>query len=300
MSGIEIRVHWTFFFLVALFVLAGTQPGTRGVPGLLAWLVLIFGCVVVHELAHCVVGRARGAVVHEIVLLPIGGVSKLEHLPENPSDELAMAIAGPAASVALAVLAGLVAWLLRVPLLPIDFVGGSFLAGLFWFNLIVAGFNLLPAFPLDGGRVLRAILERTHDLERATRLAARIGRGVAVALVVVGVFVDWWLAIIGVFVYFGAAAEEAATTIHLRLLGWRVADAMVVDPATARALVEHGSPVVAAADALEDDIPLVVHAPSHALAVSDGGRIVGVLRLEEIERLLAGGTGSAPEGTTPE
>ena len=101
-AGIQIRVHVTFFLLVPLFALAGTQPGGPGAVGAIAWLVVIFACVVVHELAHCLVGRPRGLVVHEIELLPIGGVSKLENLPEDPHDELAMAIAGPLASIGIA------------------------------------------------------------------------------------------------------------------------------------------------------------------------------------------------------
>jgi Zn-dependent protease len=303
---------------------------------MLSWLVLIFASVVVHELSHCFVGRARGAVVHEIVLLPIGGVSKLERLPERPQDELAMAIAGPAASIGLAALAGLVALALGQDLLPIDFIDGSFVTRLFWFNLIVAGFNLLPAFPMDGGRVLRALLERRYDLERSTRLAARIGRGVAVALIIGGVLFDLWLSIIGVFVYFGASAEEAATIVHVRLLGHRVADTMLLDPVTVwwhasahelgqlrrrrdqRAFpvvgpdgylgmvderwVEHGAPgqtaaelaerdapVVAATDSVEDLLPSVVSSPARALAVLDGGRVVGLLRVEDVQHLLEDG-----------
>ncbi len=229
-AGIEIRVHITFFLLVPLFALAGAAPGGSGALAGVAWLVVIFACVLVHEFAHCLVGRPRGAVVHEIELLPIGGVSKLEQLPEDPRDEFAMAIAGPAASVGIAVVAGVLAWALSLPLLPIDFLGGSILVGLFWFNLLVAAFNLLPAFPLDGGRVLRSLLERRLDLEQATHVAARVGRWVSVAFIVVGLFWDVWLVIIGVFVYFGAAAEEAATIVHVRLQGRRVADAMLLEP----------------------------------------------------------------------
>ena len=105
--------------------------------------------------------------VREIVLLPIGGVSRLENLPETPSDEFAIAIVGPAASFGLAAAAAIVTVGLREPLLPIDFATGPFLARLMWFNLIIGAFNLLPAFPLDGGRVLRSLLERHQDLERA-------------------------------------------------------------------------------------------------------------------------------------
>jgi Zn-dependent protease/CBS domain-containing protein len=218
--------------LVPLFVLAGAAPEGPGVPIALAWLVMMFACVVVHELAHCFVGRAHGAVVHEIILLPIGGVSKVERLPERPRDELAMSIAGPAASLGLALLAGMVTVLAGESLLPVEILGDSLLRSLFWFNLLVAGFNLLPAFPLDGGRVLRALLEQSHDLQRATHVAATAGRAVAIVMIVGGLFFDVWLTIIGVFVYFGASAEEASTIIHLRLTGHRVVDTMVCEPAT--------------------------------------------------------------------
>jgi Zn-dependent protease len=231
-AGIEIRLHWTFFLLVALLAVATTDPQSPGVVSLTAWLVLVFGSVVAHELSHCFVGRTRGVVVHEILLLPIGGISKLENLPDTPSDELAIAIAGPAASAGLAVLAGCVALLLDVRMLPIDLVDGAFVARLFWFNVIVAAFNLLPAFPLDGGRVLRALLERRYDLERATRVAATFGRTVAIVMIVAGIFFDLWLTIVGVFVYFGASAEEASTIVHLRLSGHRVSEVMLLEPVT--------------------------------------------------------------------
>jgi Zn-dependent protease len=332
-AGIDIRVHVTFFLLVALFALGSSGAGGPGVVGGLIWLVVIFGCIVVHELAHSLVARSRGALVREIVLLPVGGVSRLENLPESPPDELAIAIVGPAASIALAGAAALVAVGFRQPLSPIDLYGGPLLARLVWFNLIIAGFNLLPAFPLDGGRVFRALLERRYDLERATRLAARVGRALALTLVAVGIFVNLWFLIIGVFVYFGASAEEAATIVHLRLRGSRIADVMLLEPVVVApttsvadlrllvhrsaqrafpvvgtqgyegmidaAAVQHSPPGYAAADlatqvpfvtlssSLEDEaLPLAATSPVQALAVADGGRIVGLLRIEDIQHLL--------------
>jgi Zn-dependent protease len=334
-AGIDIRVHLTFFLLVALFAMGSSRAGGPGVVGDLLWLAIIFACIVVHELAHSLVAQSRGALVREIVLLPIGGVSRLENLPESPPDELAIAIVGPAASVALAGAAALVAVGFRQPLLPIDLYGGPLLARLVWFNLIIAGFNLLPAFPLDGGRVFRALLERRYDLERATRVAARVGRALAMTLVAVGLWVNLWFVIIGVFVYFGASAEEAATIVHVRLRGSRIADVMlldpvVVDPAASAAdlhtllrrsaqrafpivgsqgyegmidaaAVEHSPPGCVAADlatrvpsvaltsSLEDALSLTARSPVRALAVADtdrADRIVGLLRVEEIEHLL--------------
>jgi CBS domain-containing protein len=180
--------------------------------------------------------------------------------------------------------------------------------------------------------VFRALLERRHDLETATRIAARVGRWVAVALVVTGLFWNVWLVVIGVFVYFGATAEEAATIVHVRLTGNRVGDVMVFDPvvlspsttaASARALLRHSpqralpvvgpdgyeglvdadgvergdphravaelitdAPVVAASDDLEECVPLLVASPVRALAVLDPvGRVVGLLRAEDVERM---------------
>jgi Zn-dependent protease len=331
-AGIDIRVHVTFFLIVALFAFATWDSGIVG--GML-WLVIIFACIVVHELAHSLVARRRGAVVHEIVLLPIGGVSKLEHLPESPADEFAIAIVGPLASFGLAALGAVVALGLRVSLWPVDLATGSLLARLVWFNVLIGGFNLLPAFPMDGGRVFRSLLERHHDLEDATRIAARTGRVLAIGLVVVGFVVDPWLVFIGVFVYFGAAAEEQATIVHVRLRGVRLADVMLLAPTLiaptmsvpdlrdlARRNAQRVFPVVgpggyegmvdatiAAADtegavgsvtalarpmatiditsSLEEiAIPAVLQSPARAVAVTDAGRTVGLLRIEDVEHLL--------------
>ncbi len=329
-TGIDIRVHVTFFLIVALFAFA---TWSTGIVGGMVWLVIIFACIVVHELAHSLVARRRGAVVHEIVLLPIGGVSKLEHLPESPADEFAIAIVGPLASFGLAGFGALVALGLGVSLWPVDLATGSLLARLVWFNLLIGGFNLLPAFPMDGGRVLRSLLERHYDLEDATRIAARTGRAFAIGLAVVGILVDVWLVFIAVFVYFGATAEEQATIVHVRLRGVQLADVMLLDPtliaptmsvpelrALARrdpqrvfpvvgpggyqgmvdattagvadavgpvAAVARAVPVIAASSNLEEiAIPSVVGSSTAAVAVIDAGRVVGLLRIEDVEHLL--------------
>ena len=192
----------------------------------LVWLILIFACVLVHELAHSILARAKGAEVGAIVLLPIGGVSQIERMPERWSDELAIAAAGPLASLGLAVLAGVAAALTGARLWPINLYGGGLLPRLAWLNLVLGLFNLLPAFPLDGGRVLRAALERSHSVETATHQAARIGRAMAVAMAVAGLFWDFWLIIIAVFVFMAATQEEQATTLHQQLRGTRVRDLM--------------------------------------------------------------------------
>jgi Zn-dependent protease len=277
--GIDVRIHATFALIVLLFALGSSAEEGPGLVVGMAWLATIFACVLVHELAHCVVGRRRGAVVHEIVLLPIGGVSKLERLPQDPKDEFAMAIAGPLASLGLGIVAMAAAVLLGQALLPIEILTGPALAGLAWFNLIVGTFNLLPAFPLDGGRVLRARLERTRDLETATRLAARIGRTLALALVAAGVVFDPWLLIIGVFVYFGASAEEAATVVHVRLAGLQVGDVM----RRSTLGIDRDAPTLTPETPVDPDaVRLLSQTPGGVAAVVRDGTAVGSLRLEDV------------------
>jgi Zn-dependent protease len=281
-SGIDLRVHASFFVLLVLFAIAAPEPGIASALNNVAWLVAVFTCVVLHELGHCFVARARGATVDEILLFPLGGVSRLRNLPENPRDEFAIAVVGPMVSIGLGLLAIGLALATGTSLIPIDLLTGGWLAKLAWLNLMLGLFNLLPAFPLDGGRVLRSLLERTRDLESATRLATRVGHVLAGALIVVGLLFDFWLVIIGVFVYFGGSAEEAATIVHARLRGHRVRDAMDPDPRDVPR-----QPAVDADAPLDDDIlSLVASTPARAVAVESHGHVVGVLRVAGIEHLV--------------
>lgn len=335
-GGIDIRVHPLMLVLVALVALDGATAGPGGVWDGVSWLVLVFSCVLVHELAHSVVARRLHVGVRDIVLLPIGGVSEMERLPERPGDELRIAAAGPLTSTALAVAAASLNGLTGGHLFPVDFANGSFLHRLAWFNAVLAGFNLLPAFPLDGGRVLRAALSLRSSLEPATRTAARVGRALALAMGAVGVVANLWLLLIAVFVYVGATAEEAATRAHVRLRGRRVGDVMVAHPicvpaampvadvvALERQTAQREFPVVSAAGAYLGMVPAPVldAAPplspvgDHALAVpalrpdedleaaaerlgelraaaaaveEEGGRVVGLLRMDDVAALLDG------------
>jgi Zn-dependent protease len=209
-GGIDIRMHWTFLILVVLVVWVNMSSGASTVGVGLLWITAVFASVLVHEYAHCIVARRRGAVVEDILLLPIGGVSRLKKMPERPADELAVAIVGPLTSLGLATLAAAGGLVVGAHLWPPTLFAGSWLARLAWLNFLLGGFNLLPALPMDGGRVLRAMLERGHDRLTATRQAARIARMLAVVLILGGVFYDFWLVLIGVFVYLGASAEEQA------------------------------------------------------------------------------------------
>lgn len=271
--GIQLRVHVTFFLIVILFALASSVEGGPGLLSGMVWLIIIFSCVLVHELAHSLVARRRGATVKGIVLLPIGGVSQLENLPENPPDEFAIAIVGPLASFGLAAISAVVAYALRVPLWPIDLYTGAFIERAAWFNLIVGAFNLLPAFPMDGGRVLRSLIERKTSLEVATHRAAQIGRVLAIAMVVVGFLFNIWLVIIGIFIFFGASSEEAATIVHARIKEILVKDAMLLDPVT----FDESTAVGYLADASR-------HTAQRDFPVLSAGHYLGMVGVETIAR----------------
>jgi Zn-dependent protease len=279
---IQVRVHLSFLLLVALFVVAAPEPGLPGALLSVGWLLAVFGCVVLHELGHSFVAIDRGAEVDEILLFPFGGVSRLRHLPDAPRDEFAIAAAGPLTSFGLAALATLTCVASGRALVPVDLVAGPWLARLAWLNLLLGTFNLLPAFPLDGGRLLRALLERRVDVLTATRTATRIGHALAAVLIAVGLVADVWLTLIGVFVWFGASAEEAATILHVRLRGHRVAE--VMEPAV---VAPPDAPRVAVATPIDDDVlETITSAPGHIAAVLSDGHVVGTVSLRDVGDFL--------------
>ena len=265
-DGIDIRVHVSFLLLVAAIVWLSSTSTGPGAAAAVIWVVMVFGCVALHELGHSLVARTRGARVVEILLMPLGGVSRMENLPERPADELAIAAAGPAVSLTIAAAAAIAGAVTHADLWPPDLIGGSLLGRLMWINVMLGVFNLLPAFPLDGGRVLRALLHERMPLVDATRKAARIGRGFAIALALVGLAVDIWLVLIAVFVWFGASAEEAATIIHARIGGLAVSDVMIESPVVADG---HWRAV--------DFEPTARHSAQRVFPVVADGRYLGVL-----------------------
>jgi Zn-dependent protease len=207
-GGIPIRIHVTLLALVGIVASSAGEAGSSAAAEL-GWLTLLFASVLVHELAHAGVARSAGVPVREIDLLPIGGVSQMGP-NASPRTELSIGVAGPLASIVLGVVLLLVAALLRLGTLPPTVTAGPLLVRLAWGNLLLGGFNLVPAFPLDGGRILRALLERRSTHAVATRLAARIGRLFAWALIAAGMFVNVWLVVIGFFLVVVGRAEELA------------------------------------------------------------------------------------------
>ncbi|HVR79056.1 MAG TPA: site-2 protease family protein [Acidimicrobiia bacterium] len=200
-------------------VLDGMGLGATGVIDTVGWISMLFGSVLIHEVAHALVGRFRGAEVQGIILFPIGGATRLMGLPESSGSNLAMTAAGPLTSLALAAASGLVALAARVPLLPVDLHHGTIMGRLFWLNLILALFNLLPLFPMDGGRILQALLSRRLGDRRATTMAARVGQVLAAGLVGFGLTGNLWLAVIGIYLFVVAGTEaRAAATLPIPII----------------------------------------------------------------------------------
>jgi Zn-dependent protease/CBS domain-containing protein len=278
-ASIDIRAHATLLLLLAWIAIDPLVRG-RGAGAALAALLIIvcvFTIIVVHELAHALVARRFGVQTRDITLLPIGGVSSLERIPERPRQELAIALAGPAVNVALALLlAGLLA-LAGAPFLPGEerSLALSIVAELMWINVGLAVFNLLPAFPMDGGRVLRATLALRMDYDRATRAAARLGQLVAVGFGVLGFFFNPILVLIALFVWIGAKQEAAQVHVRAALDGVAVERAMITRFVT-----------LSPRDTLARALELALGGFQQSFPVVDGGRVVGVLGRERMSGAL--------------
>jgi Zn-dependent protease len=211
--GIPLRLHWSFLLFVGWLVFDGLRFGPGGVLDAIGWTSMLFGSVLIHELAHALVGRSRGAAVQDIILLPIGGATRLTNLSDGARADLAMTAAGPLTSLALAATAGLAALAARVPLLPVDIHHGTVVGRLFWLNLMLGLFNLLPLFPMDGGRILQGLLSGKVGDRRATIIAATVGRVLAAGLVLIGLTGNLWLVVIGFYLFVEAGREARAAKV---------------------------------------------------------------------------------------
>lgn len=245
----------------------------RGIVLILA----VFGTVVLHELGHALAARRFGVRTLDITLLPIGGVARLERFPDKPREQLVVALAGPAVNVAIAlVLLGLLSVLHG----PLDLDAGNlsgapFLAQLMWINVALAAFNLLPGFPMDGGRVLRAILAMRLPPERATQTAAQVGQVVAVIFGFVGLLVNPFLVVIAAFVWFGARSERSHSMMKVALEGLSVHDGMITR-------FETLSPT----DALQHVVEIALAGFQRDFPVTEGGRLVGAVAFADVLRGL--------------
>lgn len=283
LGGTEVRVHVTFFILLAFVALQGMSGG-QGMAGALDAVLFVsaaFICVVLHEFGHAFAARGYGIHTPDITLLPIGGVARLERMPEKPSQELVVAICGPLVNVVIAAGIGLMLGTgLRVEK-DLHFEQ----SGLFWqklmlWNLMMVFFNLIPAFPMDGGRVLRALLGLVVDYERATHWAATLGQGIAVAAglwMLVSGQISPVLMLIAFFVFVAAGQEASAVSQRQAFHGLRVQDAMMTDFHVLPPSATVGEVVELLLAGTQQDFPMV-----------DGDdRLLGLVTRQRLIRALA-------------
>lgn len=259
-AGTAIRVHVTFVLLLAWIWFAHYQIG--GAPA--AWegvlyIVAVFACVVLHEFGHIAAARYYGIRTPDITLLPIGGVAQLERMPDQPRQELVVAIAGPLVNVAIAAVIVLVLGygIGAEQLMQIEDPRIDFFARLAGVNVFLVLFNLIPAFPMDGGRVLRAVLAMRMPWARATQLAATIGQGFAFVLGFVGLFYNPLLIFIAIFVYLAAAAEAQDAQLKDVAASLLVSDVMITNFVTLDATADINGAVEALLATTQHEFPVV-------------------------------------------
>jgi Zn-dependent protease/CBS domain-containing protein len=284
--GTHIRVHVTFFLLLAwiggsAWIVGGAQAALESV----VFILLLFACVVLHELGHVLAARRYGVRTPDITLLPIGGVARLERIPEKPSQEFVIAIAGPLVNVVIAaVLLLALGGILPASSLDLDNPGVSLVARLAAANIFLVVFNLIPAFPMDGGRMLRAGLAHWLGYARGTRIAATIGQVLAFGFGFLGLFGNPLLLFIALFVYLGATAEAHAAQMREVSRGLLTRDAMV-------SRFESLTP----ASRVEDAVVQLLSTSQHEFPVVDGaGKMRGLLTRDDIIRALRERGADAP------
>ena len=293
-GGVELRVHATFVILIAWMAIVYFRAGGTAAAALrgVIFTLTLFASVVLHELGHARVARRFGVPTRDITLLPIGGVARLDHMPERPSQEFWVALAGPTVTFAIVVVLYATLRMLGLPITPIERAigsGGAFVAQLMWVNVSLLLFNLLPAFPMDGGRILRALLAMRMDRLRATEIASRIGRAFALLFGIVGLLYNPFLVFIALFVWLGAAGEAAEEQLRSSLHGVPVERVMIRDVQT-----------LAPGDPLDVALGHVLAGFQHDFPVIENGSVVGVLtRTKLIEGLSSAGR-AAPVGEVME
>lgn len=268
--GIDVFMHFTFLILIGWVLFSHwlqSESLAAAVEGV-GFILALFGCVVLHEYGHALTARRYGIKTRDITLLPIGGVARLERMPDKPAQELWVALAGPAVNVVIAIV--LFAWLqvtsTFVPLGDLEVGSGSFIERLMVVNLVLVGFNMVPAFPMDGGRVVRALLAMRMEYTQATNIAASLGQSIAILFGFLGLVSNPFLLFIAFFVWIGAAQEASMTQMKSALAGIPASRAMLTDFHT-----------LAPDDTLARAVELILAGSQQDFPVVSDGQVVGIL-----------------------
>ncbi len=283
-AGIDIKVHWSFLLLILWFFISSINEGYsfEGAIHRIFFIFAIFGCIILHELGHALTARKFGCETKQIILLPIGGMAQMKQLPQKPLEELLVAIAGPLVSFGIAIFIYLILGSSQALDLSQkaqhldDFSKGSFLFNLFLINLILAIFNLLPAFPMDGGRMLRAVLAMKFSRSKATKIAANIGQIIAIIFIIFGVNHNLFLAFIGIFIFIAARTESTYETSKSILSDYKVKNVMM----SKYTALKHD-------DHLDKVISVILASQEKEFIVMNDKKVVGVLTQMDIIRALS-------------
>lgn len=274
-TGIGVYIHATFLLIIGwVGWMAWRESRTiEGTLAGIAFVLVLFGCVLLHEFGHALTARRYGIKTRDITLLPIGGVARLERMPDDPKQELWVALAGPAVNLVIA--AVLFLWLLltvhTADLDDLSMLSGSVIIRLMTINIVLAVFNMIPAFPMDGGRVLRALLATRLPYTRATQMAASLGQSLALAFAFIGLFYEPWLIFIAFFVWIGAAQESSMVQLKESLHGIPVSRAMLTDFRT-----------LTPDQPLSDVVELILIGSQHDFPVTEQDRVVGILMQNDL------------------
>jgi len=284
-AGIKVQIHWTFWLLFVFvgFMVISNNGSYIDVGWHFLFVIALFFCVILHEFGHALTARRYGVGTRSITLLPIGGLASLKEMPENPMEEFYIAIAGPLVNVVIA--------LILFPFVPLEnyigqdpealqgqlsmINGGNFLFFLFFVNIALVLFNMLPAFPMDGGRVFRALLSLKLGRIRATRVAASVGKFLAFLFFIYGLFYSVILAVIAVFIYFGAHSENISVQQLSLLDGHKIRDAMITKFS-----------VLTPRSTLADAVDKILDTTEQNFIIKDEGEILGILYMEDLSRAL--------------
>jgi Zn-dependent protease len=284
-AGIDVYVHATFFLLILWVVIVHWFAGhsLQAIASGVIFILVLFACVVLHEFGHALTARHYGISTKDITLLPIGGVSRFERMPDKPWQEFWVSIAGPLVNAAI----GLGIWLALFltngfkPVSGLSLTAGPFLERMMVANFVLAIFNIIPAFPMDGGRILRALLATRMTHVRATQVAAGVGQALALVFGLVGLFVNPFLLFIALFVWIGAAHEAQSVQIKDAFSGIPIRNAMQTKFAT-----------LTTNNTLGDAVKVMLDGSQHDFPVMWGETVMGILTRTS---LLAGLQQFGPE-----
>lgn len=270
--GIPVELHITFLALMLLIYIVAYFKIIPAINLITAVLItLVFVTVVIHELSHSYLAKRYGIKIERIVLLPIGGLSEMEEIPKDPAQELRIALAGPLSNIIIAFI-GYIVLIIFGSYLSIVLSGALYY--FIYINLLLGFFNLLPAFPMDGGRILRAFLAERMSFIKATKLAANIGKQFAILMAIVGVFFNLLLILIGIFVYVGADAEYKSVIVSTLLGDEMVKDVMTTDVHTLNP-----------ENTIQETLKTMFSEKHMGYPVTDNGKMVGIITFDDISKI---------------